>query len=1437
MPGDNNLEAWDSHIQSQHANTKNTSNEEAVASIMDQKDFSRVSYSDNQLSEIADKGIDPFDAYQNNFDLNKELYERQSGREALTRAVTNGLHKGLYSVAENTGYMLDIPQWFQNFDKFDNDTSNWLSEWAAEQKQEISDEAPIYSEDMWDFGFWAQMTESTVDSGLGFALPGAGAGKLIGTAGKAVAKILQAKKGIDAARAMNITSRVATSMLTNYAESQMMGQELYKNIYNEAIKKGVDAEEAKRVANEEKHNFRMSNLFNVATDYITLGRALGPKAALTGGAQKGKLGLGKELAKQMSGEAFEEVTGDFLQKEAERRGGIKLGTKKKDDSSFLGRAFQFAVSDEGITSAVGGLMGGPAQSLMTGGASKLAKASYDKMGWSELEKELGEYKGNAPTLDEHGLTSEDLQTMDPKLTLKDHLLTIKPELKNDPVKLSKALDDHKTAYAKYSQDYDKLKSEREGKSHQVKKYKEALKRHEGNKKAHDDERDRIKKDNEKRLQARNTGKIEQTKRDVSNFISQDVAFEAEYLDALENADVEKMKAVESERFENMFIRYANKQAVFQEHKGDGSLETRLLAYAEDENATEEQRKNATKALSKLEDLSDQYYDLFKRHSDKPQTMQRAWETRSRINALEEVSEQINNKEEKITSDIIKSIEKTGGEISTSDMEAVKLTREIKGLSKALEVESRLEGVKNRLNNRKKELESKLSKIETPNTKLILQSEKLDSLYDLLSKKQDVLNTKDFYSEYYKRFTKEGSKELLKENKNLIQNTILKTSLEHMDIIPTIISSRDLNPKDREFLLDVYSKRKEFLERQEVKNKETLERAKIRRKAASQLKQQLVSLRDIENKGEDNRKADIEQQEAIIQEQDEIIKELDSEFNIESEIVDDAILEFDRKLEEGLTPTVSDTSELSKETDNEEVRNAALNAVADNNVNEPIKEPSIAPRHLPDGDNQLSISPTINDANDSNKEASDLSLAYISGTDNDPYWINNSDSAIADWVENPAVNGVGHSMSIEVDPEFDSKDPNQRGYRYYVLNKEGNKIKLGGKYVYGWLRVPKGDSPSDKALKSYRSKLDKELKQGTLDKNRPKIDYISNGVLMQEKGLRNNILEKLNKEGKDLTLTIKQGVEYIESLSDEGGVSFTKEDGKTLTSKNEKGEGFLHAMIKTASGKDFPLRMNSRKLNESEVDAIYNIYKDFFKGASSKSRINSKHIKGNISYKEALDLLIFEGPKSIATDYPIFFEFKDKKAKTPSRLILGDNLDSPITDIVAEEQRVKDYLSKMWRTHQMDMINKDMQVKGEIEWFDSKINSSTHYNEFLFNEGAASTNAVIPQGIFFTRPIIRLNDSSEWGFSKGSKSKVKVTVPSENAAFTESDGGPVLDFNKIVKSKSETQQPSSSVEVKKVDSFKEQQPESEPARRRRSPGLKKTFNSDSTEEAMTEENCE
>lgn len=274
----------------------------------------------------------------------------------MTNAVVGGISKGILTLIENAGYLGDVAEWTGLADEDDGEYTNWLSELAKDGKEGLTEYFKIYRNnpkavwDLSDSAWYAEQLQGLLDSAVGYGLTGVGA---FGLGAKAIKGLTAARLGL---KATQLSSTIVGASSMNYSESKMMSVELYGNL----VRDGVDKEEAAKQANI----FLWTNKVNILTDFLQFKSILRGANFTRNIERTGGRAMFKEFGKDARREAFEEVSSGFFQAEGERRGRINAGIEKEDGSSYLGRAIDYATSEEGLLEATMGALGGPVQSFI-----------------------------------------------------------------------------------------------------------------------------------------------------------------------------------------------------------------------------------------------------------------------------------------------------------------------------------------------------------------------------------------------------------------------------------------------------------------------------------------------------------------------------------------------------------------------------------------------------------------------------------------------------------------------------------------------------------------------------------------------------------------------------------------------------------------------------------------------------------------------------------------------------------------------------------------------------------------------------------------------------------------------------------------------------------------------------------------------------------------
>ena len=113
--------------------------------------------------------------------------QAQDWTDQLANAVVGGVKSGLLTAVEDMSYLGDLNTYKSLF-QMEAASSNWLADWAKQQKAEIAQERPIFSEsseqlDLSDSATYYNLLKSAIDSGVGFGITGGMVSWGVGSAG------------------------------------------------------------------------------------------------------------------------------------------------------------------------------------------------------------------------------------------------------------------------------------------------------------------------------------------------------------------------------------------------------------------------------------------------------------------------------------------------------------------------------------------------------------------------------------------------------------------------------------------------------------------------------------------------------------------------------------------------------------------------------------------------------------------------------------------------------------------------------------------------------------------------------------------------------------------------------------------------------------------------------------------------------------------------------------------------------------------------------------------------------------------------------------------------------------------------------------------------------------------------------------------------------
>ena len=848
--------------------------------------------SEDLKEELLDKNLELYDAYQEDYDYNNKLADAQSGWEQTGRMLTGIVAKGALVVIENTGYMLDVAQWTGLSDDIDGEYSNWASELAKDGIEAFDKNNPIYSKGMFDAGWFASGIQSVGASALGFAIPGGLAGKGIGLLASKVGQLvngsLLASQGV---------AKFATAALTNYAESMSMAPDIYKEIYDSAIANGVSKDLAKDQATKRTKQFMWGNKINILTDAVALGHMTRAKDIVSGGAKLTRKEMVKSGLKQMKTEAWEEYNQDLMSSEAIRSGKMDLGLIEDDDSSFLGRALEFAGSDEGLSSMIWGAVGGPAQSVGSKYVKEGTGKAAEKLGLSGVQKPKPITKV-PPTSPEN---ERPVKPKEPE-TYKEFLQRTRRHWDND--KLENVADPNNSlsdpvSEAEYAAEYKRQSEEYEkSKDPAWEKYDKEMEEYSKSQEEYDK---KLKKYNdwlEQKAEFEEFGTVAQTKKELSAFLEKENELLLKYKKAVEEGDNVTVTDIENERFDTLFTRYARRKAVA---GSEGSLEKQLEAIIEDKGSTPETKQMAQKYLKDLPQMISDYGKIYNKYENYGATdvafmvKQRAKRTNELLDLnndeIQKTSNVLNNNLAKTQIDGATAIDT---ELALVSLELDALSKKAKKLSKTLsiqveaDVEQRIKALqtkKENLTKAAKEQEGGLSQ----NT--INSQPEIEDLKKLMDNKAQLYITNDIYKHTDKLYNDSKYRKDVKKQMNEIFDDAINsaTSKEQIDMILAQMGNADFGFFERKRILNAIKNKEIEIERKAQAREELITKKK---QAFTAYKNQLDKYKQL-FKSENSRIAGLTRRSNVLSNRK---KELEEKLGINTGIYS-ADVELERELEE------------------------------------------------------------------------------------------------------------------------------------------------------------------------------------------------------------------------------------------------------------------------------------------------------------------------------------------------------------------------------------------------------------------------------------------------------------------------------------------------------------------------------------------------------------
>jgi hypothetical protein len=302
-------------------------------------------------------------------DLNTIRANNQSNWEQAGNAVGRLAVNIVPQIVSGFASMVDLPGYWDA----EHAANNAFVKMADSIKTWSNDVLPIYEENpedymqMGDFAWWMTRGEGLVESVGSFIAQGAGVGKAVSLGAKGAARLLaMAMSAKTAKTAVGAASKLTTAAMLNQSEAVIEASQVYQTTLDSNLAKGMSYEDAKLKASQAAATTMNLNRVNILLNLTSAGAFLSPqkltRQLLTA---PGLKTVGKEILKEGTQEAGEELINLYAQKAGESRG--------RGEKDYLSKGLKDIDAMEGFEAAFLGAIGGMAQ---TGGTSALKASKY-----------------------------------------------------------------------------------------------------------------------------------------------------------------------------------------------------------------------------------------------------------------------------------------------------------------------------------------------------------------------------------------------------------------------------------------------------------------------------------------------------------------------------------------------------------------------------------------------------------------------------------------------------------------------------------------------------------------------------------------------------------------------------------------------------------------------------------------------------------------------------------------------------------------------------------------------------------------------------------------------------------------------------------------------------------------------------------------------------
>jgi hypothetical protein len=384
---------------------------------------SNTQFSRNYTDQLKGQKYN-FDLFEGQ-DWNLTRAVNQPWTHQAGNAILRGLSSGVMTALEDTGYILDFENNIKRLAGIENVESNWLSDWAKDNKEALREALPIYRKnpdetfDFSDPGFYYDMFANVLDTAVGFGAVGMGAGALVKGVGAGIKalnsnRMLGWANNIGQSLQKGYAGNVGAAYITNFGEGKMMALELYENSYNSNLESlisdyrvkndGADPDEntlkkfqktSSSIAGGKADNFMMLNKLMMASEAFQLNSLFKATGLTRNMLEKpGFKSILKQQIKSAPLEAGEEIFQNVMSMEQQFQGEqdlAKLGVQIKDPIStnmdMMSRLADFATSDQALLEGMMGLFSGPIQYTATALPFQNFKAQKEQFNDQKLQLE------------------------------------------------------------------------------------------------------------------------------------------------------------------------------------------------------------------------------------------------------------------------------------------------------------------------------------------------------------------------------------------------------------------------------------------------------------------------------------------------------------------------------------------------------------------------------------------------------------------------------------------------------------------------------------------------------------------------------------------------------------------------------------------------------------------------------------------------------------------------------------------------------------------------------------------------------------------------------------------------------------------------------------------------------------------------------------------